>query len=265
MALIAVLSRDRGVQGAAGQWPGVSLVTVTRSWGRLNWLARERPVTHVVLDHEVLTEEAELRPALRDFTSRFPSVGVTLVASADLDPHVAFDLGGLVSGLAFGRYESVRHGINRGLRDAARADTTARVQQAFGVHIGPFGRASIRAAMAGAVLGWSAETLAKHSGWTRAHLSVRLRTEGLPSAGHLLLWARLLHAGRWLREPGRSAESVSRQLDYTDGAALRRALRNYLETTPTQLIDAGGFPFVLRRFLDVCGLDDSLLERRSVA
>ena len=265
MALIAVLSRDRKVQGAAGQWPGVSLVTVTRSWGRLNWLALERPVTHVVLDQEAFGGDEQIPPALRDFTSRFPSLGVTLVASSELDPHLAYDLGQRVTGLAFGRYESIRRGLSRELRDAAKSDTTARVQQAFGVHVGPFGRAALRAAMAGAVLGWNADTLATHSGWSRAHLSVRLRTEGLPSAGHLLLWARLLHAGRWLREPGRTAESVSRQLDYTDGSAFRRALRNYLGTTPTGLIEAGGFVHVLRCFLDECGLDDSVLERRSVA
>lgn len=265
MALIAVLSRDRTVQGAAGQWPGASLVTVTRSWERLNWLALERPVTHVVLDHDVFCDETEIRPALLDFTARFPSVGMTLVASTGLDPHLAFDLGELVTGLAFGRYESVQRGLNRELRGAARSDTAAQVQQAFGVHLTPFGRSAIRAAMAGAVLGWSAETFAAHSGWTRAHLSVRLRSEGLPSAGHLLIWARLLHAGRWLREPGRSAESVARQLDYTDGSAFRRALRNYLGTTPTGLIQEGGFVYVLRHFLDVCGLDDSVLERRSVA
>lgn len=265
MALIAVLSRDRSVQSAAGQWPGASLVTVTRSWERLNWLALERPVTHVVLDHDTLCEGTEIRTALRDFSTRYPSIGRTLVTSASLDPHLAFDLGGLVTGLAFGRFESIRRGLNRELREAARSDTAAQVQQAFGVHLGPLGRAAIRAAMAGAVLGWNAETLATHSGWSRAHLSVRLRSEGLPSAGHLLLWARLLHAGRWLREPGRSAESVARQLDYADGSAFRRALRNYLGTTPTGVVEQGGFVHVLRRFLDVCGLDDSVLERRSVA
>jgi AraC-like DNA-binding protein len=81
----------------------------------------------------------------------------------------------------------------------------------------------------------------------------------------LLLWARLMHAGRWLGEPGRSAESVSRQLDYANGATFRRALRNYLELTPTEIRSEGGLDVVLRAFLDVCGLPDSLRDARSVA
>ena len=87
----------------------------------------------------------------------------------------------------------------------------------------------------------------------------------LPSVGHLLLWAKLLHAGRWLWDPARSAESISRQLEYSSGAAFRRALHNYVGGTPTAVKHGGGLRLVLRRFLDVCGLDDRLWVDRSVA
>mgnify|MGYP006180107401 CR=1 FL=1 len=107
--------------------------------------------------------------------------------------------------------------------------------------------------MDGALLGWQADDLAAHAGWTRAHLSVRLKALGLPSAGHLLLWAKLLHAGRWLAEPGRSAESVSRQLEYSSGAAFRRALKLYTGATPTEVSEGGGLAFVLRRLFERCG------------
>jgi AraC-like DNA-binding protein len=123
----------------------------------------------------------------------------------------------------------------------------------------------VRAALDGALLGWRADDLADRAGWTRAHLSVRLRDCGLPSAGHLLLWARLLHAARWLEEPGRSAESVSRQLDYANGPAFRRALRNYVAATPTQVRRGGGIRWMLEQFLDVCGLGDSVGADLSVA
>jgi AraC-like DNA-binding protein len=81
----------------------------------------------------------------------------------------------------------------------------------------------------------------------------------------LLVWAKLLHAGRWLADPGRSAESVSRQLEYSSGAAFRRAQRTYVGATPTQAREGGGLRFVLRRFLDACGLGDSVVFDRSVA
>jgi AraC-like DNA-binding protein len=123
----------------------------------------------------------------------------------------------------------------------------------------------IRSALNGVQLGWSSDELADRAGFTRAHLSVRLKACGLPSAGHLLLWAKLLHAGRWLTDPARSAESISRQLEYSSGAALRRALHNYVGRTPTTVKHGGGLRVVLRRFLDECGLGDSLLGERSVA
>ena len=124
---------------------------------------------------------------------------------------------------------------------------------------------SLRLAMDGVIRGWSAERLAEAVGLTRPHLSERLKAAGLPSAGHLLVWARLLHAGRWLEDPGRSAESVSRQLEYSSGAAFRRALRNYVDTTPTETREAGGFAFVLDRFLASCSVDRDRSADRSAA
>jgi AraC-like DNA-binding protein len=108
---------------------------------------------------------------------------------------------------------------------------------------------------------WTADDFAARLGLSRPHLSVRMRRLGLPSTGHLLTWARLLHAGRWLEEPGRTGESVSRQLEYSSGAAFRRALRQYTGATPTQVTERGGLDFVLGRFIERCGLRSN----RSVA
>lgn len=126
--------------------------------------------------------------------------------------------------------------------------------------------AAVRLAMEGVQHGWHTDELAARVGVTRAHLSVLLRARGLPSAGHLLTWARMLHAGRWLMDPGRTAESVSRQLSYSNGsAAFRRALRNYVGATPTQLIEGGGLVRVLERFVKACDLSVPPRAFRSVA
>jgi AraC-like DNA-binding protein len=99
----------------------------------------------------------------------------------------------------------------------------------------------------------SAEHFATALGLSRPFLSERLKASGLPSAGHLLTWARLLHAGFWLEEPGRTGESVSRQLEYSSGAAFRRALKLYTGATPTEVARDGGLGFVLARLFEKCG------------
>jgi AraC-like DNA-binding protein len=94
-----------------------------------------------------------------------------------------------------------------------------------------------------------AEGFAARAGFSRAFLSERFKRWGLPSIGQFLLWCRLLHAARWLDEPGRSGQSVARQLGYADGAGFRRALRTCTGLTPTELLDAGGFDHLLRIFM----------------
>jgi AraC-like DNA-binding protein len=197
---------------------------------------------------------------------RFPSVGTVFVSRPRLDPLALLRLGrASISDLVVVRLDDLQDDLKRAVRRSYSRTTGSMVIRALPSDVPRPERDVVRAAMDGAILGWRADDLAGHVGWTRAHLSVRLKDVGLPSAGHLLLWAKLLHASRWLVEPGRSAQSVSRQLEYSSGAALRRALHNYLGVTPTQLCESGGFPFVLRAFLDVCDLGDSVRDRRSVA
>ena len=132
--------------------------------------------------------------------------------------------------------------------------TEALVTRALSAYLPSRETLAVRLALRGAQLGWTTGELAARAGLTRAHLSVRLKAAGLPSAGHLLVWAKLLHAGRWLGDPGRTGESVSRQLEYSDGSAFRRALRNYTGATPMGIRDAGGLKPVLDAFLSTCGL-----------
>ena len=160
-------------------------------------------------------------------------------------------------------------GLAQGLREAINRSSTnsteAHVVRALGGRVPPREIEVVRLALEGVQLGWSTEELAARVGLTRAHLSVRLKTCGLPSAGHLLLWAKLLYAGRWLTDPGRSAESIARQLEYSSGAAFRRALHNYAGGTPTEVRSGGGLRWVTESFLDACGLRDTVRADLSVA
>lgn len=268
MALIPVLTRDPRVAGVAIDVVGDrSMVARTSSWDRLVWLVRERPVTSVVLDSAALPDVApEPDERLADLRRRFPSLGCVLVSRRGTDRLILLRLGrAAIANLELLQLEDVRVELARALARSAGHGTRSLVLRAVGARLPLAERQVLRAALDGALLGWKTDQLATQSGWSRAHLSVRLKASGLPSAGHLLLWAKLLHAGHWLSEPGRSAESISRQLEYANGPVFRRALRNYLDATPTEVRERGGLSFVLERFLDVCGLDDSLRAELSVA
>lgn len=266
MAFVTVLSRDPVLRTRLRQGDGVVAGASARSPGRLLRLVRERPVTAVVVDSDVFDETWAPESVLREMTLRFPSVGAVFVARPGISPVSLWQLGRAgIRGLQVLKSEELAHGLARSLRRAARNGTRAHTLRALGPELDGWSRSFIGTTLDAALLGWNADQLAAHVGWTRAHLGVRLRERSLPSPGRLLLWARMLHAARWLPERGRTAESVSRQLDYANGATFRRALRSTLGCTPTGLIDRGGFGAALGAFLDVCGVGDSLGNRRSVA
>lgn len=271
MPLITVLTRDSTVRAALAAPLGPDHhVASTRSWARLLWLVRERPVTLAILDSEAFPPGQSPDEGVTEVRRRFPSLGVVLAYRPQMDPQSLFRLGRAVvdsriGSVALVELDGPAHGLRGAIARASAHCTEAMVTRAIGHRLPVWPTSVIRLALHGAQLGWTTEDLAERIGLTRAHLSVRLKASGLPSLGHLLLWAKLLHAARWLADPARSAESVSRQLDYSSGAAFRRALHNYIGTTPTDIREGGGFGFVLERFLDACGVDDSVRLDRSVA
>ncbi len=267
MALIPVLTHDPQLVDVVSASVGERFaVARSSSWERLAWLVRERPATTVVLDSAAFAGSVEPAERIGDLRRRFPSLGCVLVFRPGTDRLTLLRLGrAAISHLEPVHHETLRFEIGRAVTRSCSGGARAHVLRAIGARIPVLERQVVRDALDGALLGWQSEELARRTGWSRAHLSVRLKACGLPSTGQLLLWARLLHAARWLPEPGRSAESVSRQLEYSNGPVFRRALRNYVEATPTEICDRGGFTYVLHRFLDVCGLDDSVRTELSVA
>lgn len=266
MGFVTVLSRDPVLRSLLRSREGVSAVASARVPGRLLRLVRERPVTTVVVDSDAFAESWAPEAILREMAHRFPSVGAVFVARAGLSPVTLLQLGRAgIPGLELLPASDLTHGLPGSLARAARNGTRARVLQAVGGQLDGWSRDFIGTTLDAAIVGWGADQLAARFEWTRAHLGVRLRSHGLPSPGKLLLWARMLHAARWIPEDGRTAESVSRQLDYANGATFRRALRATLGCTPTELVEQGGFAPALGTFLDVCGVVDSVEDRRAVA
>jgi AraC-like DNA-binding protein len=265
MTFVALLTRDARVRAAVNGSVGFGGSATAQTWDRLVWLVRERPVTGVVLDTESLPDGTPPDWAVGELRRRFPSVATVLIARGGADPFSLFRLGRAgLGGLVLLPADAVE-GVGATLRHALGVSTEAVVARALSPYVPAREAHAVRMALLGAQRGWTSEELASHLGLSRPHASVRLRTRGLPSLGHVLVWAKLLHAGRWLMDPGRTAESVSRQLGYSSGAAFRRALRSYTSLTPSDVRALGGLRLVLSRFLDECGLPSTLDGDRSVA
>jgi len=256
MALVSVLTRDPEVSAAAaGAIPGDQTVALASAWPRLMRLVQERPTTGVVLDSAVSPSVGSYESALGDLATRFPSVWIVLVARRGMDLTSLFRLGQVgIKNLVLTHLDELRPGVSSAAQRAFRLSTEALVTRAVSPYVPAREMRTVRLALRGAQLGWRTPQIAERLGVSQAHLSVRLKSAGLPSAGHLLGWAKLLHAGRWLSDPGRSGESISRQLDYSNGAVFRRALRNYTSCTPTEVREGGGLAPVLDAFLKKSGL-----------
>lgn len=241
------------------------LILPHASWSRLEWVVRERPVTAVVMDGAALPRR-DPAGAVLSILTRFPSLVTLLVARERMDRTLLFRLGraGLAN-LVLLEVDRLARDLPRALRSGLQHGTEASVVRVVSPYLPRRELNAVRLAIQGVGRGWSTEDLAHATGLSRPHLSVRLRSCGLPSAGRLLTWSRLFHAGRWIVDPGRTAESISRQLDYTDGAAFRRALRGYVGLTPTRLRAGGGLRPVLERFLEACDLPVHPRALRSVA
>lgn len=266
MPFVTVLTRDREADQAI--WHALRhdhLVARIATWSRLVGFVRERPVTCVVLDGGALPRE-EPEQALVELMRLYPSLATVLVARDGMDRRLLFRLGRAgLDGLVLLPLDGLVAQLPRAVRQALAGSTDAVVTRIVSPSLSRRETRALRLAMEAVERGWATEEVADRAGLTRPHLSVLLRGRGLPSLGHLLTWARMLHAGRWLTDPGRTGESVSRQLDYSSGAAFRRALRNYVGATPTQVAEGGGLRPVLERFVEACDLELPPRALRSVA
>jgi AraC-like DNA-binding protein len=261
MALIALGTADsevsrRVVRGLDRRWHDV---VQTPSWDALGRLVRERPVSLLLLD--VARLPAAGPPALLGLRRDFPGLPLVMLARR-AEPRLLFELGqARVSNLLLLDAEGSPVELGRALARALERGVLGLVSRQLTEILTPDALRVLRGALQLTHRCWGADRFAHSFGLSRPVLSEKLKDQRLPATGHLLLWGRLLHAGYWLPDPGRSGESVSRQLEYANGAVFRRALRTWLGVTPTQLAQGGGIDVVLRAFASTQALP--LVTRRA--
>lgn len=255
MGFVALLSRERPVRSLVERTAvPAHVVASTPSWPALLRQVRERPVTAVMLDLRALGWRGCAVGRLLSLRDLFPHLPVVLVTCQSEDPVLLFRLGRAgVRDLLLLQMDDLDRELPRALAHVGGRGTASVVLRALSPVVPRRELLAVRLALEGIHHRWGADEYAARLGLSRPHLSERFKDAGLPSTGHLLIWTRLFHAAHWLEEPGRTGESVSRQLEYSSGAAFRRALRTYTGATPTQVVRRGGLDFVLDRFMTTCG------------
>jgi AraC-like DNA-binding protein len=258
MAFVYALSRDPStVSFVRGALSGIHDVAAARTWQRLGEALRERPVSVCVVDLTGISLSGGGRAQLVALRGRFPSVAFVILEGSSVAPRQLLDLGRLgFRSLVHMGSEDQEWRFRRSIERAREQTVSSRVLRAVSRNVPLREGRVLRVALDQVHKCWSAELLAEHVGLSRPFLSVLLKRAGLPAVGRLLVWIRLLHAAEWLGDPGRTGQSVSRQLEYSSGAAFRRVLKNYTGATPTGVVANGGMLFVLRHFLRDTGFDE---------
>ena len=261
MALIASFTRDRALsRDLSGTLEDRHDVAEANTWHGFRRLVRERPVTVAVVDQAALDSTGKGWDLLGRLERSYPRLGMVFIHRVGVTEAASlFDLGRRRPGghLVLLGVDHLERGLKRSIARSVEFGATATVTRALSPHV-PHGELlAVQRAMDGMHRRWAADDFAGEVGLSRPFLSEVFKGRGLPSVGHLLLWTRLFHAAYWLPEPGRTGESVSRQLEYSSGPAFRRALKHYTGATPTQVVEGGGLDFVLRCFLRACGFPRS--------
>lgn len=256
MALIGIFTRNRAlldqIRGALEPLHGV---VHAPTWDAFLRTVRERPVGGLLvhLGEEGIGGRSTIAPLL-DVRRRFPSLGLIPVLDDTRNPQALFELGKAgFENLVLMSVGGLEWELRRWVARAGLRGVTSTVLRSLSSFVPPREMAAVKSAVDGVHHYWSAEEFSNVVGLSRPFLSERFKRCGLPSVGHFLVWVRLMHAAQWLPDPGRTGQSVSRQLQYSSGAAFRRALQNYVGRTPTQVAERGGLSYVLGRFMAACG------------
>jgi AraC-like DNA-binding protein len=148
-----------------------------------------------------------------------------------------------------GGYESVRQ-IQETVADALVSSVAQRVLSSLERRLSRFPLDCLRWAIENSHRAPGVPQIAEAFARSPGSFARRLRREGAPTAGRLLLWGRLFRAAHMLGERGATVERVAYAVGYSSGAALARALRRETGHPPGEVLRRGGIGCVLDGFMN---------------
>lgn len=220
-------------------------------WEDLRERTRTAPPAALLLVDPYFDGGGELSLALRSLLLEFPSA--TVVAALDLRPDRYRDLRtlgawGVAEVIALGE-EDTAESIGRRLRGVQGRPLLSLVERSLPSHTSGQAKAILLAAAEVVATGGQANELARALYLSPRTLLRWCNRAELPPPRRVLAWMRILLATELLDDPGRTVSSVAHACGYSSDNSLRRALQDFLDTTPTTLRKDGAFSLASELFI----------------
>lgn len=252
---LLVLHADPALQARVRHAAGRGFaVKVVRSWERLADALRAAPLTTVALVDAHAGHGSELAPEMRGLLRAFPCAAVVATvhgracSAADLRTLGEWGVTEVIAEDEDGVAE-----IARALHAARDRPLHALIETGLPPEVGPEARAVLSAAAEVALTGGGGLELAGALLVSMRTLVRRCERADVPAPRQLLGWMRVLLAAELLEDPTRPVESIAQACGYASDRGLRRALRDFLGSSPRAMRRAGPFALASQKFLEALG------------
>jgi AraC-like DNA-binding protein len=220
-------------------------------WDQMRELVRTSPPAALIVVDPYEDAGDELSASLRALLLEFPSA--TVIAALALRPDRYRDLRTLgawgVADVIVRGEDDTTDAIARRLRAIQGRPLQSLLERSLPGNTSGQARALLMAAAEVVSTGGQARELARMLYLSPRTLLRWCERAELPPPRRILVWMRVLMAAELLDDPGRTVSSVAHACGYSSDNSLRRALQDFLDTTPTTLRREGAFSTASRAFL----------------
>jgi AraC-like DNA-binding protein len=220
-------------------------------WDEMRELVRTSPPAALIVVDPYERGDGELSGTLRAMLLEFPSA--TVIAALTLRPDRYRDLRtlgawGVADVIVRGEDDTIE-AMARRLRAIQGRPLQSLLERSLPANTSGQARALLMAAAEVVSTGGQAKELARMLYLSPRTLLRWCERAELPPPRRILVWMRVLMAAELLDDPGRTVSSVAHACGYSSDNSLRRALQDFLDTTPTTLRREGAFSTASRAFL----------------
>lgn len=222
------------------------------AWESLRELVRSSPPAALIVVDPYESDGLDLSATLRALLLEFPSA--TVIAALALRPDRYRDLRTLgawgVADIIVRGEDDTTEAMARRLRAIQGRPLQSLLERSLPPNTSGQARALLMAAAEVVSTGGQAKEMAKMLYLSPRTLLRWCERAELPPPRRILVWMRVLMAAELLDDPGRTVSSVAHACGYSSDNSLRRALQDFLETTPTTLRREGAFGIASQAFLE---------------